>query len=289
MNPDHLPTFSRLHSRGVIKGVSPDWLPSSIAYEVKMGSVAYGLTTDSSDLDLYGWVMPPLDDLFPHLRGELVGFKRGRESFQNFQMHHVRDGGQEYDFAYYGLPRYVALVGENNPNMVDSLFVPDECVTFTTPEADRLRELRKTLLHKGYYFKATGFARGQYRKMLNKAANPAEGTERAKHRAAHGYDVKFATHALRMALQACMVLEHGDLDLRGHRELLGRVRRGEMAKRDLESQFEVTMNRAQDLFESSTLPERVDTDRLVTLVLELVESRYGNIDNLIKFGRWPGP
>ena len=65
-------TLERLTDRGLIK--PPKWLPGNVQYETIMGSVAYGVSSDTSDVDVYGWAIPPKDDLFPHLRGEVPGF-----------------------------------------------------------------------------------------------------------------------------------------------------------------------------------------------------------------------
>ena len=45
---------------------TPRWLPGNIQYETIMGSVAYGVSSDTSDVDIYGWAVPPRDDVFPH-------------------------------------------------------------------------------------------------------------------------------------------------------------------------------------------------------------------------------
>ena len=65
-------TLQRLTDRGLIR--PPRWLPGSVQYETIMGSVAYGVSSDTSDMDVYGWAIPPKDDVFPHLRGEIPGF-----------------------------------------------------------------------------------------------------------------------------------------------------------------------------------------------------------------------
>lgn len=38
-------------------------------YETIMGSVAYGVNTDTSDFDTVGFCIPNKDIVFPHLRG----------------------------------------------------------------------------------------------------------------------------------------------------------------------------------------------------------------------------
>ena len=65
-------TLQRLTDRGLIK--PPRWLPGNVQYETIMGSVAYGVSSDTSDVDVYGWAIPPKEDIFPHLRGEVLGF-----------------------------------------------------------------------------------------------------------------------------------------------------------------------------------------------------------------------
>ena len=52
----------------------PDFLSSAVQYEVIMGSVAYGVSNDSSDMDIYAFAIPPKTLMFPHLRGEIPGF-----------------------------------------------------------------------------------------------------------------------------------------------------------------------------------------------------------------------
>jgi hypothetical protein len=82
-------TLQRLTDRGLVR--PPRWLPNAVQYETIMGSVAYGVSSDTSDLDVYGWAIPPKDDVFPHLRGEVPGFGTPKPQFQQYQEHHVVD------------------------------------------------------------------------------------------------------------------------------------------------------------------------------------------------------
>jgi endonuclease YncB( thermonuclease family) len=53
-----------------------DFVISNTMYETIMGSVAYGVSDDTSDFDTLGFCIPPKDTLFPHLAGEIEGFGR---------------------------------------------------------------------------------------------------------------------------------------------------------------------------------------------------------------------
>jgi predicted nucleotidyltransferase len=63
-------TLNRLANRGLIK---PRWLPGNVLYERIMGSTAYVVSSDTSDVDVHGWAIPPKDDLLPQLRREVPG------------------------------------------------------------------------------------------------------------------------------------------------------------------------------------------------------------------------
>lgn len=61
-----------LHKKGFMS--APNFVSGGMQYEVIMGSMAYGVNTNSSDMDIYGFCIPPRDYIFPHLRGEISGF-----------------------------------------------------------------------------------------------------------------------------------------------------------------------------------------------------------------------
>ena len=133
----------------------PRWLADNTSYMVIMGSQAYGVSTDSSDQDIYGFAIPPKEMVFPHLAGEIPGFGRQIQRFEVWQEHHVVDHSKqvEHDFAVYSIVKYFQLCMENNPNMIDSLFVPQTCVIHSTQVGLMVRENRRMFLHKGAWHK----------------------------------------------------------------------------------------------------------------------------------------
>ncbi|MHC5537383.1 hypothetical protein ACYOEI_04005 [Singulisphaera rosea] len=82
-------TIQRSTDRDLVR--PPPWLPGYVQYETIMGSVAYGVSPDSSDMDVYGWAVSRKDDVFPHLRGEVLGFGTAKPRFGQFQKHHITD------------------------------------------------------------------------------------------------------------------------------------------------------------------------------------------------------
>jgi predicted nucleotidyltransferase len=157
--------LNKLQKKNLIS--CPSWLPDNCHYLVQMGSVAYGVSNDSSDMDLYGYAIPPKTMVFPHLAGEIPGFGRNIKKFEQWQEHHINDpeSRKEYDFSVYSIVKYFNLVMENNPNMVDSLFVPQRCILHCSKTANLIRESRDLFLHKGAFHKFKGYAFSQVHKM----------------------------------------------------------------------------------------------------------------------------
>lgn len=152
----------------------PKWLPHNIHYETIMGSVAYGVSSDTSDMDVYGFSIPPKEMIFPHLAGKIQGFGSNVPTFEQFQKHGIIDEsalggkGRIYDLTIYGIVRYFQLLMENNPNMIDSIFTPESCVLHITRIGQIVRDNRRLFLHKGCWNTFRGYAYSQLHKIQSK-------------------------------------------------------------------------------------------------------------------------
>lgn len=255
----------------------PKWLMDNVSYMTTMGSQAYGVSTDDSDLDVYGFCIPPKDLVFPHLAGEIPGFGRQIQRFEQWQEHHVTDPNKkvEYDFAVFGIVKYFQLCMENNPNMIDSLFTPRNCVIHSTAVSEIVRENRKLFLHKGSWHKFKGYAYAQMAKIRNKVN--ANNEKRAASIAEHGYDLKFAYHIVRLLNEVEQILVEGDLDLQRNREQLKEIRRGEWTIDQVETYFETKERNLEATYAASTLPHSPDEDAIKRLLLNCLEQHYGSL------------
>jgi predicted nucleotidyltransferase len=263
----------------------PKWLPDSVAYLTITGSQAYGVSTDSSDLDMQGFCMPPRAVVFPHTVGIIKGFGNQGEEFGDWQQHHIKspDGKREYDFAVYSIVKFFQLCMSMNPNMVDLLFTPENCVVVRTKISDMVRENRKLFLHKGAWHKFKGFAFAQMKKIEGGAnqSNPKRAADTAK----FGYDVKFGYHVVRLMLEVEQVLTEGDLDLQRNREQLKSIRRGEWPLERLKKYFEEKEVALEQVYLDSKLPYAADEEALRMLLLQCMEEHYGRLAEVVKVDR----
>lgn len=274
-------TLQRLTDQGALR--PPRWLPGNVQYETIMGSVAYGVSSDTSDVDIYGWAIPPRDDLFPHLRGEIPGFGTPLRRFEVFQEHHVDDRdaraghGRRYDLTIFGIVRFFHLAMECNPNVIDSLFTPANCVVHCTRVGTLVREQRRLFLHKGAWPKFKGYAYSQLHKLGSKTpqGKRAELVER------HGYDTKFGYHVVRLITEVEQILLEGDIDLQRHNDQLKAIRRGEWTEERLRQWFSDKESHLERLYLESTLPATPDQGRIKALLMQCLEEHYGRLDDCV--------
>ena len=264
--------------RGLLTG--PAFVAGGLQYEVVLGSIAYGVSDDRSDLDVYGFCVPPRDEVFPHLRGEIVGFDRARKRFEQLQQHHVHDPsaaggkGQTYDFTIYSIVKFFRMCADSNPNIVDCLFAPRRCVLYTTAVGELVREKRRLFLHRGAWQRFKGYA---YQQMHKIRIKKPEGKRREMVEK-FGYDVKFGYHIVRLLGEVEQILTEHDLDLERNREQLKAIRRGEWSLERLEGWFADKERQLEDIAARSTLPDTADHDAIKSLLLQCLEMHYGSLD-----------
>lgn len=273
--------IQRLTDRGIAR--PPKFLPPNVHYETVMGSVAYGVSSDASDTDVYGFCIPPKEELFPHLRGEIQGFGTHKQRFGQYQEHHLRDPdepagmGREYDLTIFNVVDYFQLCMKNNPNVIDSLFTPEACVLHLTRIGRIVRERRKPFLHKGSWHTFKGYAYQQVTKMGNKNRRGKRGETVMK----FGYDVKFAYHVVRLLNEVEQILTEGDLDLQRNREQLKSIRKGEWTEAEVRDYFQRKEGELESLYRRSTLPHAPDEPRVKQLLLECLEEHYGSLEKCV--------
>lgn len=255
----------------------PSWLGTNLCYEVMMGSRAYGVNeSESSDFDIYGFAIPPKSIVFPHTAGYIPGFDNAPD-FEQWQQHHVLDvdTDKEFDFSVYNIVKYFKLLTENNPNIVDSLFVPEFCIKHITPVGQLIRDNRKLFLSKLCWPKFRGYAASQFHKLEIK--NP-EG-KRKELIDKFGYDTKFAYHIIRLLDEAEQILMTGDLSLDKNNQELKAIRRGEWSFKKLQQEFEIRKSSVEKNYASSTLQNEPDRGKIKQLLIQCLELHYGSIGN----------
>lgn len=259
----------------------PPYIKNAVQYEVIMGSVSYGVSNDTSDVDVYGFCIPPKHIIFPHLKGEIEGFGTKGERFEGWQKHHIKDisNNKEYDFDIMSIIKYFQLAMQNNPNIIDSLFVPRRCVLYTSQIGEYVRENRKSFLHRGAWHRFKGYAYSQMSKMKTK--KPEKDSKRFLMVEKFGYDVKFAYNIVRLLNEVEQILIEHDLDLERNREQLKSIRRGEWTMNQIVDYAEKKEKDLEEVYIKSTLQYSPNEEQIKTILLNCLEMYFGSLDNAI--------
>lgn len=273
----------KLTKKQLIRGI-PSHVPQGIQYEVMMGSFAYAVDSDSSDVDVYGFSIPDKSLVFPHLAGEIEGFGPRNPRFETWTQHHIKDpdamggAGREYDFSIYSITKFFDLCLGCNPNMVDALFVSERCISHMTPIGFMVRDARKLFLCKKAWHTFRGYAHTQLHKLNTKTPTEGKRLETVKK---FGYDVKFAYHIVRLMNEVEQILEEGDLDLERSKEQLKSIRRGEWTMAEIESYFTENETRLVSVYDNSSLPQTPRYDEIKQLLLNCLEQHFGSIKEAV--------
>jgi len=118
-----------------------------VIYKVISGSHAYGTNTPSSDMDIRGVFIPSDDYIF--------GIKRMDTNISN----------DNEDIVLYELRKYISLLVNSNPNIIELLYVDKKHILEMTPLGEMLRDARRTFLSKRVYYTFGAYAHSQIKRM----------------------------------------------------------------------------------------------------------------------------
>ena len=131
-----------------------------LLYRYVRGSQAYGTATPQSDTDEGAVYLEPIEQVL----GLGLDFQE-----------EISD--EKHDITWYGLKKYMNLLCSSNPNILESLFVPDRCVLYETPIITEIKAHKEQFLTKECFNSFIGYAIAQIKraKGYNKlCVNPIE-------------------------------------------------------------------------------------------------------------------
>ena len=209
------------------------------------GSQAYGMNTAESDIDVMGIFLPPIPYIFGVERVDQVLIDKGKYGFE----------GTLFSFS-----KWFNLMIEQNPNVMELLWHVDTNYVYRdTWYWDRL------ILNRGYYlskklkhsYAGYAWAQMQRLKKLNEKVN--QNTKRLANFEKYGYDVKAASHVMRLlgtALDA--LIDHEIQVMRPDRQFLLAIREGKYTYEQLVEMADAKMKLIEEAYVKSDLRNRID-------------------------------
>jgi predicted nucleotidyltransferase len=259
-----------------------------LIYKVISGSIAYGTNNSDSDEDIRGIFIPSIE--------YFLG---------NHNIEQVEKSGQE-DSVLYTLKRFFFLASQLNPNIVELLFMPDECIKYIHPLFEEVLENKTKFLSQKALHTYTGYATAQIKKMKlhydwykNKPEKPSieeyenmkkyqEYEELIKNRnpkrkileETYGYDTKYAMHTYRLLSQGKEILTTGYLHTRlqePDRSICIDILNGKWEYEEIIRFAEDTYKMLQDIVSSgkSVVPKSIDHKFIDDLLVRIHKNRFG--------------
>jgi predicted nucleotidyltransferase len=235
---DILKHFKDRLGDGAGVGVADFDLEKLLIYRCVVGSRAYGLDTDESDVDRRAVYLAPAE-----LEWSLYG---APEQFE--------DGSSQ--FCAWELQKFLVQALKANPNILECLYSP--LVELVTPLGEELLAIRERFLSQMIYQTFNGYALSQFKKLEQDRRN--SGGVRRKH----------AMHLLRLLITGAATLREGRVPVRVegvHRDRLLAVKRGKLSwlevdewRLELHADFERALA-------ATRLPERPDYEAANRLLI----------------------
>lgn len=140
-----------------------NWLQDALIFVTRHGSVAYGLNTETSDLDLKGFCIPP--DEIEHDLFQKFEQSENYEGFNNHYAYLANPKNPKIESTVFSLKKIFVLAANCNPNCLELFFVDPSDYLLMTPEMEKILENRDLFISSKTKFTFSGFAYSQLAKI----------------------------------------------------------------------------------------------------------------------------
>lgn len=211
-----------------------------------VGSVAYGLDTEDSDVDKLG--------IFAQPTAEILGvYPPAQSVVTTFP-----------DTTYHDAGKFASLALKCNPTLLELLWLPRDLYEVQTELGARLIKIRKSFLSAPYVRNAyLGYATQQFRRLENRGDGSFSADTRKR-------TAKHARHLLRLLTQGLDLYEEGTLNVRLSNPEWYREFGEKIASGDLEAgRKEISMAEHAFNAHASCLPEKPDVETVQDWLLDV--------------------
>jgi len=228
----------------------------------QLGSKAYGTDTPDSDDDFVSVVVSPLS------------YYIGLNSWENDGSLKIeRKETHNAELTAFDIKKFLKLCLNFNPNVIPLLYLRQNDYEFMTSGGIRLLADRSAFTSKRAYNTMIGYAKSQRKAVVNGDTGKL-GMKRKELVAKYSYDVKFASHTIRILKMAIEFFREGQLNVyrENDRDLLVGIRQGKWSLKQWLNEVDYLLEQAQKAEAESNLPETPDYERVNDLCMDLIKT-----------------
>jgi len=271
MSRGKIRTDKFLSENTILCWFTDSWLKELEPYVILRGyrgSVAHNTYEDSvtnDDVDVIGVFIPPPDYLFGIKNVETIV----REIPEK-----TKDKEILWDIVYYSLPKFMRLVVKQNPSILSLLWLEEEFYITKTKFGEELIKNRSRLLSKNCYDSYRGYAWSQFKRMTRYSTGKM-GAKRKMLVEKFGYDVKNASHLIRLLRQGIEVVSTGEIKVcRDDRELLLEIKKGKWPLKKVLDETRRLLEELDEAYEKTPLSSRLNVEYINYLCVNIIKNFY---------------
>lgn len=253
-----------------MKGLSQqeynDLIPQGTILLGYRGSIAHGTYLPSDDpnsiddKDVMGVCIPTID--------HFLGLKQFEQRERMIR---------EWDSVVYEIRKFVRLLMNSNPNVLSLLWLREQDHIKITPEGQMLIDARKLFVTKKIYYAFTGYAYGQRKRMTHFEKRGYMGEKRKALVAKYGYDIKNASHLIRLLHMGIEFLKEGELHVYRHdAPMLIQIKTGQWTLDQVKAEADNLFKRAEAAYDECKFPVAPSPEAANNLVLNIVKAYFAN-------------
>lgn len=215
------------------------------------------------DKDALAICVPPRDYYLGFNTYEM-GKKGTKEIFRN-----------EWDIVSHEARKAIRLLQKGNPNMLAMLWLEDRDYMKISGAGYNLISNRDLFNGKHVYQSFIGYARGQLHRMTHGAHEGYMGAKRKELFNKYGYDVKNASHLIRLLRQAVEYLSTEQLNVfrRDASELID-IKKGKWSLKEVEEEAKRLFDLADKALIASNLPPKPDRQKISDLCVDVIQEAW---------------
>jgi predicted nucleotidyltransferase len=188
----------------------------------------------------------------------------------------VRSGPGDLDLVAYNVRKYLRLALKGHPTVLLLLFVPPELTLVETDLGRELRALTPAILSKRAGRGYLGYLSGQRERLLGTRGQ--RNVNRPELVEAHGFDTKYAMHAVRLGYQGIELLETGRLTLpmpEPTRSRVMAIRLGERSFDEVLDEIDDVQARLAEALVETSLPDEPDREAVDLFLVDAYRRAWG--------------
>ena len=212
------------------------------------GSQLHGAKLEGSDdTDYYGVFVEPPE------------YMLGMDSYEHFVWSSAISGdknqARDVDITLYSLRKWARLAAKGNPTVLQFLFAPP--LLHSNVWDHFVARNRDTFLCRNHLNAFLGYGKAQLERL--QGFRGQKNVNRAELVSAHGYDTKYAMHAVRLMDEGLELMQTGKISCpRPNKEYLMSVRRGEIPLAAVVAEIDSLKAAALSTRPQAPLPDQVD-------------------------------